>query len=80
MHDYEKMKVQIKNEIMSEITPTLQGLEDSMAEIKTTLSPIAEIFKSAQGFDSITRWIMVTIIKIGAAVAVMYALFKWLKQ
>ena len=80
MHDYEKMKAEIKNEIMRDITPVLQDLGKNMLEIKMTLSPIAAIFESAQGFNSITKWIMVTIIKIGAAVAVIYALFKWLKQ
>lgn len=80
MHDYEKMKAEIKNEIMGDITPVLKDLGESLAELKTTISPMAEIFKSAQGFNSVTKWIMVTIVKVGAAVVVTYSLIKWLKQ
>lgn len=78
--DLEKMKLAIKNEIMGEIQPMLQDLGKNMLEIKMTLAPMAEMFKSAQGFNSVGKWLIVTIIKIGAAVTVLYALIKWLKQ
>lgn len=78
--EYEKMKAEIKKDIMNEITPTLKYLGESMFEIKQTLAPMAAIFESAQGFNIIAVWFIKFVIGLGATVGIIYGAIKWLKQ
>lgn len=77
---YNKLKADLKKEIMSEINPTLQDLGKNMLEIKHALAPMAEVFNNTSAFAKITILILKFVALAGAGLGVLYALLKWLRQ
>jgi len=77
--EMEKIKKEIKEEILKELQPLLSDLGKNMLEIKLTLAPMSEIFNSVKGFNGVATWILKALIAFGAALGVLYGAIRWLK-
>lgn len=54
--------------------------EQFKEEIRNKLDPMYELFINAQGFQNISRWVLMGLVKLALGVGVIYGFIKWLRQ
>lgn len=64
----------------NELKKLLLEMNERLDSIEGKVDPMYELFTNAKGFDNISKWLMVNLVKLAAAVAVVYGLIKWLKN
>lgn len=84
---YQKIKAEVKEELMQEfkihfdaLVKSQDEIKATMADITATLEPISKAFNSVDGFNRIGVMLLKGMVLFGAAIGGLYAVIEFLKR
>ncbi|MDZ4205785.1 MAG: hypothetical protein U1C12_01005 [Patescibacteria group bacterium] len=70
----------MNNQHHKEIIDKLNDLCQRMDKVENKLAPIYDMFKSAQGFNKISIWMLKGLAMIGSAILGIYVMIEFIKK